>query len=170
MEKYDWIPAVIVVVVLISILGCSVGVCIRDQRRGEKIYKEQCEIQKAFFDGYHVLRCLGSKSSISGESEIRGSFLGFRGRGNISPTEAVKFIWINEDTGELIPTVLPVNKVRIVELEEGDSRKPHVEFSWWYSRNYGTFSCDWVEHVCNATIYIRPAQIDDKIYFKFDTN
>ena len=167
--KYNW-DTLLGTIVVIMIFVTPIVLCVRDVIKENRKFEEQKIIQRNFFDGSHELRCLGNKSSVSGKLEAGGSFLGWSAKGNISGGESIKFIWINEDNGELIPTVLPVNKVRIMELSPNDSRKPFVIFSWWYTRNYYTFDNEWPSLICTAYLYIKSDQVDDKIYFKFDTN
>lgn len=146
----------------------------RDAEEFERIEKIEFAKQEAFFFGHHELQCLGSKDSLNGKSSISGGFglLGgsIKGNADFSGTESIKFIWKNTNLSQLLPTVLPANKVRIVFLEDDDNRKPFVTFSYFNTHDYNRFECEWAKHICYAIIYLNKKQVDDTIYFKFDIN
>jgi len=162
-----WIIAILFVSFVVFLIA---GVTISGINE-QKEFKRQCVIQDTFFKGEHELQCLGNKSSMSGSFTYSRSLFGGSGSGSMTGSESVKFIWKNEDTSMLIPTVLPVNKVKIVLLGKDDPRKPFVQFGcWYYTRDYGAFENNWMSNVIIAYVCIKEEQVDNNIYFKLDTD
>lgn len=170
----EWIWENILGIVVISCAVTVLGFLIISLSKFtvEKDRKDKIEFakQNEFFNGQHKLKCLTSNSGISGKIDGSFCFLGGNVSSSIASTENVKFIWINEDTKQLLPTVLPSNKVRFILLDETDETPPYVEFVWFNTSDYCCFPKEWDDKICNAYIYIHDSQIDNSISFRFDSS
>lgn len=152
-------PIMILSLFVIFISGISY--CLYSDHKTEKIEYAK---QNQFFNGYHKIYNLSSKAGYDGK--LSGNIWNING--SLNETENIRFIWVNEDTNELIPTVLPANKVKFILTDENTD--PIVEFSWWNTYHYGSFEYRWIEYICNAKIYINKKHIDSNMYIKFGSN
>lgn len=165
---------VVILVVILCIIAIGYSCYLGNKDHKEKLEQQKLEFakQNTFFDGQHKIYNLSSKSGQNGNmsGNMSGNIFGISGNinGSISENENIRFTWINSNSGELIPTVLPSNKVKLILSDEID--EPYVTFSWWNTSHYYTFDYEWIEQICNAKIYINRKHIDSNMYIKFGSN